>query len=224
MGKKALMAWSSGKDSAWALHLVREAGEVEVAGLLTTVTAPYERVSMHGVRTELLELQALRLALPLHKILIPAPCPNEAYESAMRAILEEAASGGVTAVIHGDIFLRSVRDYREKRLAEIGMKALFPLWGMDTARLAREMLEGGLEAYVTCLDPRKMPRELAGRRFDLEFLAALPERCDPLGERGEFHTFCSNAPGFLSPVPVITGETIEREGFLFTDLTLAVVR
>ena len=217
---KALLAWSSGKDGAWALHALRRSGEAEVAGLLTTVTAPYDRVSMHGVRTGLLEVQAERLGLPLHKILIPDPCPNEAYESAMRTVLESEKSRGVTHVVHGDIFLESVRKYREEKLAGIGMGALFPLWGCDTGKLAREMIKAGLRAYVTCLDPRKVPRGFAGRLFDASFLADLPPKVDPLGERGEFHTFCSDAPVFSSPIPVTPGETVERDGFIFTDLLI----
>lgn len=219
--QRALLAWSSGKDSAWALHVVRRVGEIEVSGLLTTITEPYSRVSMHGVRTELLEKQAQSLGLPLMKILIPAPCSNEDYESSIRAILEQAKSEGVSAVIHGDIFLQSVREYREKKLAEIGMEALFPLWGADTGKLAREMMEAGLKAYVTCLDPRHLPRDMAGKLFDEEFLSKLPERVDPLGERGEFHTFCFDAPVFSEPIPVTPGKTVEREGFVFTDLILS---
>jgi uncharacterized protein (TIGR00290 family) len=215
---KTLLAWSSGKDSAWSLHVLRQAGEVEVTGLLTTITGPFGRVSMHGVRAELLEAQAASAGLPLRKIVIPHPCSNEAYESALRCALEEAKGAGVTAVVHGDIFLQSVRDYREKRLGEIGMEALFPLWGRDTRELAGEMVEGGLRAYVTCLDPRHLPRGMAGRVFDAEFLADLPERVDPLGERGEFHTFCFDAPVFSSPIPVVPGETVERDGFVFTDV------
>jgi uncharacterized protein (TIGR00290 family) len=215
---KVLLAWSSGKDSAWALHELRRAGDVEVEGLLTTITGPFGRISMHGVREELLEAQAESLGLPLQKIVIPHPCPNEAYESALRCVLEEARDAGVTAVVHGDIFLQSVRDYREKRLGEIGMEALFPLWGRDTRDLAVEMVEAGLKAYITCLDPRYLPRELAGRLFDAEFIAGLPERVDPLGERGEFHTFCFDGPVFSMAVDVELGETVERDGFVFTDL------
>jgi len=217
---KALLAWSSGKDAAWALHATRQSTEVEVIGLLTTITGPFKRISMHGVRTELLEAQALSTGLPLHKIIIPHPCPNEAYESALRETLEKARKEGVTHVIHGDIFLQSVRDYREKRLAETGMSALFPLWNKDTGKLADEMVNAGLKAYITCIDPRKVPREMAGRSFDSDFLSELPERVDPLGERGEFHTFCFDGPMLSSPIPVTPGETVEREGFLFTDLLL----
>lgn len=215
---KAWIAWSSGKDSAWALHLVWQAGEVEVAGLLTTITEPYSRVSMHGVRVELLEAQARSLGLPLHQIMIPDPCPNEVYESALRDMLENAKAGGVTCIVHGDINLVDVRKYREEKLAGIGMSALFPLWGCDTGELAREMIAAGLRAYITCLDARKVPRELAGREFDQELLAALPEHVDPLGESGEFHTFATEGPMFSRPIKVRVGETVEREGFVFTDL------
>jgi len=202
------------------LHVLRQADEVEVVGLLTTVTEAYDRISMHGVRSELLEVQANRLGLPLHKIMIPSPCSNAHYEKAMGVTLSRLKVEGVRAVAHGDIFLESVRKYREEKLSEIGMKALFPLWGADTAKLAREMVESGLKAYVTCLDPRHLPREFAGRLFDGKFLSDLPERVDQLGERGEFHTFCFDAPVFSSPIPVTPGETIEREGFVFTDLVL----
>jgi uncharacterized protein (TIGR00290 family) len=219
--QKALLAWSSGKDSAWALHVLRQAGEVEVVGLLTTVTEAYDRVSMHGVRTGLLRAQAASLGLPLHKIMIPSPCSNEQYERAMGVTLSRLKVEGVRAVVHGDIFLESVRKYREEKLSGIGIEALFPLWSADTAQLAKEMVKGGLKAYVTCLDPRHLPREFAGRLFDGEFLSDLPERVDPLGERGEFHTFCFDAPVFSSPIPVTPGETVEREGFVFTDLQFA---
>ncbi len=218
--EKALLTWSTGKDCAWALHVLSQSREVEVVGLLTTITGPYERVSMHGVRTELLEAQARRLLLSLRKIIIPSPCSNEAYESAMGECLAAARDEGVRAVVHGDIFLESVRKYREEKLAQIGMKALFPLWGADTAQLAREMIAAGLKAYLTCLDPRHLPREFAGRLFDESFLADLPKTVDPLGEHGEFHTFCFDAPVFSSPIPVTPGQIVEREGFVFTDLTL----
>jgi len=217
---KVIIAWSSGKDSAWALHVIRQEGRFEVAGLLTTITEPYDRVSMHGVRTELLEAQARSLGLPLHKIMIPSPCSNDAYERAMGVTLSRLKVEGVNRVVHGDLFLQSVRDYREKKLSEVGMEALFPLWGRDTGELAREMIAGGLKARVSCLDPRKTPRALAGHLFDEEFLSKLPERTDPLGERGEFHTFCFGGPMFSEPIPISVGETVEREGFVFTDIVI----
>ena len=218
---KALMAWSSGKDAAWALHVAREKGEVEIVGLLTTVTETYARVSMHGVREAVLEAQAAAAGLPLVKVHIPAPCPNELYEEKMRVAMEAARERGVTRMAFGDLFLQDIREYRESQLAKVGMQPLFPLWGLDTTRLAREMIAAGLGARVSCLDPRKMPRELAGAEFGPEFLEKLPADADPCGENGEFHTCCLAGPMFSAPVEVQVGETVEREGFVFTDLELA---
>ncbi len=218
---RALAAWSSGKDAAWALHLSREKGEVEVAGLLTTITEAYGRVSMHGVREAVLEAQAAAAGLPLVKVHIPAPCPNELYEDKMRAAMEAAREQGVSRVVFGDLLLADIREYREAQLAKVGMRPLFPLWGLDTTRLAREMIAAGVRARVTCLDPRKMPRELAGAEFGPEFLAKLPAGVDPCGENGEFHTCCLAGPMFSAPVEVRVGKTVEREGFVFTDLELS---
>jgi len=186
--------------------------------MLATITETYARVSMHGVREELVEAQARAVGLPLHKVFIPAPCSNEIYEAAMRAALEKAKGQGVNAVVFGDLFLEDLRAYREKRMAEIGMTALFPLWNMDTAALARQMIAAGLRAYLTCIDPHKLPEELAGHAFDLELLARLPAGVDPCGENGEFHTFAWAGPMFKYPIPVQRGETVLRDGFLFTDL------
>ncbi len=218
---KALMAWSSGKDAAWALHTAREKNEVEIVGLLTTITETYARVSMHGVRVAVLEAQAAAAGLPLVKVHIPAPCPNELYEDKMRAAMNNAREQGVTRMAFGDLFLEDIREYREAQLAKVGMQPLFPLWGLDTTELAREMIAAGLGARVSCLDPRKMPRELAGAEFGPEFLAKLPDNVDPCGENGEFHTCCLAGPMFSAPVEVEVGETVEREGFVFTDLELA---
>jgi len=215
---KAWIAWSSGKDAAWALHVVRQAGELDVVGLLTTITGPYDRVSMHGVRREIVEAQADAVGLPLHKVLIPAPCSNEAYEAAMARAMETAKSLGVSRIVFGDLHLEDVRRYREEKLAPTGIAPVFPLWGADTHRLAREMIAAGVQARVTCLDPRKVPRELAGRAFDLAFLDALPEGVDPCAERGEFHTCVLAGPMFRRPVAASVGLTVEREGFVFTDL------
>jgi len=217
---KAWIAWSSGKDSAWALHVARQMGEVEVKGLLATITETYGRVSMHGVREELVEAQARAAGLPLHKVFIPAPCSNEIYEAAMRSALEQAKGQGITRVIFGDLFLEDLRAFREKRMAEIGMTALFPLWKRETGWLAREMIAAGLGAYLTCLDPKVMPTELAGHSFDEALLARLPRGVDPCGENGEFHTFAFAGPMFDRAIPVRRGETVLREGFLFTDLLL----
>ena len=217
---KAWLAWSSGKDSAWALHVARQQGQMDVVGLLTTVTAAYGRVSMHGVREAVLAAQAKATGLPLHRVLIPAPCPNEVYEDAMRHAMDKARTEGVTRVIFGDLFLEDIRAYREGKLAPVGMKAVFPLWGPDTRTLAHEMIAGGLRAYITCLDPRKVPREFAGHPFDESLLAALPPGCDPCAENGEFHTCVVAGPMFSRPVGVRVGETVEREGFVFTDVLL----
>jgi len=218
MKAKAWVAWSSGKDAAWALHVARTAGELEVVGLLTTITEPYDRASMHGVRRQLVEAQARAAGLPLHKVLIPAPCSNEAYEAAMAKAMAAAKSLGVGRIVFGDLFLADVRRYREEKLAPTGIEPAFPLWGADTRALARGMIAAGLRARVTCLDPRKLPRELAGRPFDQAFLDALPDGVDPCAERGEFHTFACAGPMFSQPIPVRVGATVEREGFVFTDL------
>jgi uncharacterized protein (TIGR00290 family) len=215
---RALVAWSSGKDSAWALHEVRRAGEVEVVGLLTTVTSQFQRVSMHAVREVLLDRQAQALGLPCHKVRIPWPCPNERYESEMARALEVARAAGVSRLVFGDLFLADVRAYREAKMAGCGIEPVFPLWGRDTSRLAGAMLDGGLMATLTCVDPRRLDRGFAGRAFDEALLAALPAGVDPCGERGEFHTFASAGPMFRAPVEVVVGEVVEREGFVFADV------
>jgi diphthamide synthase (EF-2-diphthine--ammonia ligase) len=202
------------------LHVVRQQDEIEVLGLLTTVTEPYDRVSMHGVRRELLLAQAEAAGLPLHCVPIPAPCPTEVYEDAMRRAIAEAKAQGVRQMVFGDLFLEDIREYRESRLAGTGIRPVFPLWGRPTRRLAEEMIAAGLVAHVTSLDPRKVPRELAGGRFDQEFLARLPAEADPCAENGEFHTCVSAGPMFREPIPVEVGETVEREGFVFTDLVM----
>ena len=219
--EKVWLAWSAGKDAGEALRRERERGEVEVTRLLVTVTQDYDRVSMHGVREELVRAQAVALGLPLRVVRIPSECSNEDYEAAMAAAMEAARGEGVSAVAFGDIFLEDVREYRERQLSRAGMGARFPLWGEDTASLAREMIESGVEAYVTCLDPRKVPPELAGCRFDERLLGDLPADCDPCGENGEFHTFLANAPTFSRRVAVEVGETVGRGGFVFTDVVAA---
>ncbi len=218
MRPKAIVAWSSGKDSAWALHEVQRAEGAEVVGLLTTVTETFARVSMHAVREELLDRQAAGLGLPCRKVRIPWPCPNEIYEARMAEALADARAAGVSRVVFGDLFLRDIRAYREARLAGTGLEPLFPLWERDTRRLAHEMLDGGLAAVITCVDPRKVDRSLAGRPFDAALLAALPPGVDPCGENGEFHTFAWSGPMFAAPIPIATGEVVEREGFVFADV------
>lgn len=215
---KAWVAWSSGKDSLWALHTARQSDDLEVVGLLTTVTETYQRVSMHGVREALLQAQAAALGLPLYRTMIPTPCTNDDYDQVMAAAMADAQRAGVTQVVFGDLFLESIRAYREERLAPVGMTARFPLWGRDTAALAREMIADGLRAIVVCLDPTRLPRHLAGHAFDRDFMAQLPPGLDPCAENGEFHTFAYGGPGFDQPLAVRVGETVERDGFVFTDV------
>ncbi len=221
MRPKALLSWSSGKDSARALHVLRQRGEVEVAGLVTTCTEAFGRVAMHGVREELVEAQARAAGLPLWRVPLPWPCPNAAYEERMRAVVERARGEGISRFAFGDLYLEDVRAYRERQLTGTGLEPLFPLWGpaSETPALARAMIESGLRAILTCVDPRQVPPSLAGRSFDAALLAELPPGADPCGERGEFHTFCHAGPMFDRPIPVRVGETVERDGFYFTDLT-----
>jgi len=218
---RALVAWSSGKDAAYALHEVRQSGDLEVVGLLTTVTAVFERVAMHGVREALLEAQARSVGLPLVRVEIPYPCPDEVYEQAMSEALASAAARGVTQVVFGDLFLADIRAYREARLARAGFLGVFPLWDRDTRCLAREMIGAGLDARLVCVNPALLDRTFAGRRFDANLLADLPPDIDPCGENGEFHTFVSDGPMFAWPVPAMAGAVVERDGFLFADLLAA---
>jgi uncharacterized protein (TIGR00290 family) len=217
---KTLLSWSSGKDSAWALHVLRRDGG-EVAGLLTSLNETAGRVSMHGVREEILRAQARAAGLPLFTIPLPWPCTNEIYETRLRAAVDAAVADGFTRVAFGDLFLEDVRKYREDRLAGTGLTPIFPLWGMPTARLAREMIAGGLRARISTLDPRVMPRHLIGAEFDEALLAALPPAVDPCAERGEFHTCATAGPMFAGPLDVVAGEVVEREGFVYGDLRLA---
>ena len=202
-----------------ALDVARTEGTVEVTALLSTVNADADRVAMHAVRRSLLEAQADRLGLALVTVNIPSPCSNEIYEERMAEAILAARSGDVTHVIFGDLFLRDVRAYREDRLAGTGISPLFPLWGRPTDILAREMLESGLKAVITCVDPAQLGGEFAGRRFDADLLSELPAGVDPCGENGEFHTFVWDGPGFRSPVDVEIGQIVERDGFVFCDLS-----
>src|SRR5882672_2195005 len=218
---KCLVSWSTGKDSAWMVHVLRQRADIELAGVLTTVNEKYQRVAMHAVRVELLEAQADALGLPLWKIPIPSPCPNEVYERAMAAAVARAVDEGFTRVAFGDLFLEDVRRYREERLAGTGLTPLFPLFGSDTAVLAREMIAGGLRARITCLNPKVVDRGFAGREFDAALLSELPPAIDPCGERGEFHTCAYAGPMFTHEVAIETGVTVERDGYVFTDLMIA---
>lgn len=215
---KAWLSWSSGKDSAWSLHVMRQRGDVEIAALLTTVNEKYQRVAMHAVRESVLEAQATAAGLPLVKVAIPSPCPNEVYEHAMADAMARARAEGVTHMVFGDLFLEDIRKYREENLAKCGMTPIFPLWLKDTRELANEMIESGLRAYLTCVDPKKLDARFAGRAFDKELLADLSAHVDPCGENGEFHTCVVAGPMFGSPIEVSVGEIVERDGFVFADL------
>jgi uncharacterized protein (TIGR00290 family) len=215
---KALIAWSSGKDSAWALHEVRRTGDYDIIGALTTVTDEFARVSMHGVREELLRAQLDAAGLPARILRIPYPCPNEVYERAMATAIAEAKAEGVTHMIFGDLFLQDIRDYRERQLLGTGLEPLFPVWEIPTAQLARDMIAAGVKAKITCVDPAQVDRTFAGRDFDQALLDSLPSGVDPCGENGEFHTFVYDAPVFSSPIDVRMGEIVERDGFVFADV------
>ena len=214
------LAWSGGKDSALALHALRRDG-VEAAALLTTITEGYERVSMHGIRRDLLRRQVAATGVPLVEVTIPPECVNAVYEERMAAAFAEPPLAEIDAMASGDLFLEDVRAYREERLAEAGKKALFPLWGRDTQALALEFVDEGFEAVVCCLDPRKLDLSFAGRAYDAGFLADLPDDVDPCGEHGEFHTFVYAGPVLSEPVGVRVGEVVERDGFVFCDLVAA---
>ncbi|WP_291272022.1 hypothetical protein [Geothrix sp.] len=218
---KALLSWSSGKDAAWALHVLRQSSEVEVVGLLTTTNEAFDRVAMHGVREALLEAQAEAAGLPLWKVPLPWPCSNEAYEARMAQVCARAVETGVEAMAFGDLFLEDVRDYRIQKLAGTGLSPLFPIWNPDTTGVAADMVAAGLKATLVCVDPRALAASFAGRAFDASLLADLPPTVDPCGERGEFHTFAWDGPMFRHPVAVRGGEVVVRDGFVFADLVPA---
>ncbi len=216
---KALVCWSGGKDSALALHAVREAGEVEVAGLLTTINEDYDRVSMHGIRRGIVQSQARSIGLPLEIVGIPKDASHEVYASRMREVLEGAKGRGVAAAAFGDLFLEDVRKYRQERLAEVGMKAMFPLWGRDTSLLAQKFIQLGFKAILTCVDSQKLDGNFVGRQFDQKFLSELPPAVDPCGENGEFHTLVFDGPIFAAPIACRPGEVVLRdERFYFCDV------
>jgi uncharacterized protein (TIGR00290 family) len=215
---KVLLSWSSGKDSAWALHVLREREDIQVVGLLTTVNEVLGRVAMHAVLVELLHAQAEAVGLPLWQIDLPYPCSNEEYERAMGEAMAYTRREDVGAVAFGDLFLEDVRRYREERMRGTGIEPLFPLWGLPTRQLSRTMVASGLKARVTCVDPKQLPAGFAGSAYDDNFLDELPAATDPCGERGEFHTFVHDGPMFSRPIPARPGEVVERDGFVFADM------
>jgi uncharacterized protein (TIGR00290 family) len=216
--KRILLSWSSGKDSAWSLHVLRQLGEYEVVGLLTTFNEEADRVAMHAVRRELVERQSAAAGLPLWAVPLPWPCSNKQYESLMAQACAKAVAEGIDGIAFGDLFLEDVRAYRERQLKDTGLEPIFPLWGMPTAALAREMIGAGIRAKLTCVDTDKLNRSFAGREFNEALLADLPDEVNPCGERGEFHSFVYAGPMFNAAISVTLGETVVRDQFVFADL------
>jgi uncharacterized protein (TIGR00290 family) len=215
---KILLSWSSGKDSAWALHLLRRDGKYQIAGLLTTLNSAFDRVAMHSTRRALVEMQAKAAGIPLIAIPLPWPCSDFEYERIMRDVCAQALSDGVTGIAFGDLFLTHIRAYRERQLQGTGLEPIFPLWQLPTPQLAREMISSGLRAKLVCVDPQKLAPEFAGRDFDHELLADLPSSVDPCGENGEFHSFVYDGPMFDHKIPAVAGERVQRDGFWFCDV------
>jgi uncharacterized protein (TIGR00290 family) len=218
MKRRALLSWSSGKDSAWALHLLRQDPQTEVCGLFTLVSESFERAAMHATRMELLHTQAEAVRLPLQVVKIPSPCSNDRYDEIMRGFIRESLGAGIRHMAFGDIFLEDIRHYREDRLTGTGIEPLFPLWGIPSGDLARHMMSSGLKAYVSCIDPAKVPAHIVGRAWTEELLEELPQGVDPCGEHGEFHTIAVDGPMFGFPLKVEVGETVSRDGFVFADV------
>jgi uncharacterized protein (TIGR00290 family) len=215
--KRILLSWSSGKDCAWALHLLRQQPDIEIVGLLTTINAEFNRVAMHGTRRAILEAQASAADLPLWDVPLPWPCSNEVYEQRMAKACQRAIDDDIQAIAFGDLFLRDVRTYREQQLISTGIEPLFPLWDIPTRELARAMIAGGLRAKLVCVDPRQLDPSFAGREFDTELLHDLPSTVDPCGERGEFHSCVYDGPMFSHPVELEPGEIVNRDGFIYAD-------
>ncbi len=215
-----LVSWSSGKDSTWSLCLLQKDPKYRVAGLLTTVNTEFNRVAMHSTRREVLEAQAEAAGLPLHIIPLPWPCSNEHYEAAMSTACDNAIASGIQAIAFGDLFFEDIRRYREERLRGTGLTPVFPVWKLDTHALAREMIAAGLKTRIVCIDPKKLPREFAGRDLDESFLRDLPKGVDPCGENGEFHTCVYDGPMFRHAIPIEGGEVVERDGFVFADIKI----
>jgi uncharacterized protein (TIGR00290 family) len=221
--KRVLLSWSSGKDSAWALHILRRDPSIEVIGLVTTLNDEFQRVAMHGTRRTVLEAQAEAAGLPLWTVPLPWPCSNETYEQRMADVCARAVREHVDAIAFGDLFLEDVRDYRIKQLAPTGLEPLFPLWAIPTDQLARDMIAGRLRARLACVDTKQLPASFAGREFDAALLRELPSTADPCGERGEFHTCVYGGPMFHQEIPLETGEIVDRDGFVYADFTQTTI-
>lgn len=216
--RRTMLSWSSGKDSAWSLKLLKQDPDLELCGLFTIISSPYERASMHSTRIDLLKLQAERAGLPIEFIEIPSPCSNETYEDIMASFIASTLKQGITHMAFGDLYLEDVRTYRMEKLKGTGITPLFPLWQKPTGKLSEEMLKSGVTAYISSLDPKRIDKSFAGRQWTKELIAELPEGTDPCGENGEFHTIVTNGPFFTKGIDVTVGETVEREGFVFSDI------
>jgi uncharacterized protein (TIGR00290 family) len=218
MKKKTLLSWSSGKDSAWALHILRQQQDIEVVGLFCTFNEKFKRGAMHAVRNELICQQAEKAGLPLQLIPIPSPCSDSEYKTIMGSFIKQVKSQKIDCIAFGDLYLEGIRSYRETSLAETGIIPIFPLWGIPTDELSKDMVKGGLRARITCIDPKHLPEEFAGHEYDSIFLEQIPNNIDPCGENGEFHSFAYDGPMFKSKVNICVGETVTRDGYVFTDL------
>ncbi len=223
MAKKTLLSWSSGKDSAWALYILRKQKDFEIVGLVTTINEEFNRVAMHAIREVLLETQADAAGLPLHKIKLPYPCSNEEYEHRMQQFIDSIQQDRIECMAFGDLYLQDIRQYREQQLVGTGIDPVFPLWQIPTGQLSRAMIHGGLKARISCVDPGQLDKSFAGRDYNLSFLADLPEGVDPCGENGEFHSFAYAGPMFAHDIEIRCGVTTQRDGFIFTDLLLDTV-
>lgn len=218
MKKKALMSWSTGKDSAWTLYKLQQNQDVELVGLFCTINKEFERVAIHGVRVELLKQQAERLRLPIEIIELPYPCSNADYETIMGQFIKRAKGQAIEYFAFGDLFLEDIRNYREKQFKGSGIKPIFPIWGIPTDKLSRDMVSSGVRAVITCIDPKQIPEEFVGRVYDDDFLDALPDTVDPCGENGEFHSFAFSGPMFKEPIDIVVGDIVHRDGFVFADV------
>jgi len=218
MKRKTMLAWSSGKDSAWALHMLRQNPEFELVGLFSTVNEAFNRVAMHAVRLELLMKQAQNAGLSMDVINIPYPCTNQEYEDRMKAFIEKAKEKKIECIAFGDLFLEDVRKYREEKLAGAGITPIFPLWGIPTRTLSQDMIDAGLKAVITSIDPKLIPEEFIGKQYNESFLQQITDTVDPCGENGEFHTFAFAGPMFNEPISITVGEIVHRDGFVFADI------
>jgi uncharacterized protein (TIGR00290 family) len=215
---KTLLSWSSGKDSAWALHVLQQRDDIELVGLFCTINSEFERAAMHAVRIELIKRQAASTGLPVQFIELPHQCTDDAYKAIMKEFLGQAREQGIECMAFGDLYLEDIRSYRENNLADTGIKPIFPVWGMETTALSKEMMDSGLRAIITCIDPKQLDPKFVGREYNQAFLEQLPDTADPCGENGEFHSFAFAGPMFKEPIDVRVGETVTRGGFVFADL------